>query len=602
MANELARLNVRLQLQNQQLLSGLERSQRKLATFTQKSNKTLNSFRRTAVSSFKAVGVAAGGLSLAAIGSGVVRVAADFESLRISLQTVTGSAEAAKQAFTDIQEFTASTPFQLQEVTNAFIKLQARGLDPGTDALRAYGNVAAGMSKTLDQFVEAVGDAATGEFERLKEFGIIARSQGEDVQFTFRGITTTVRKEAAAIEGYLKQIGEVDFAGATADQMDTFTGKVSNLKDALATLADQFATNSGLMTGLKRFTGFLTDSINALTEGREFLTPFGQAIEEVTDRLDFLRNEQEKGRFTLFPGGNEAVEDQIILMSNLLDRLKDQRDEFLEVQSATPGSDTFVGPLPAAAPTQTPAATGLSESEKEFQKWRSTLIDVGKETETLQRKVEFLDTALLEGSINAEEHRIELERLTGAQGEHIGSLDKALVKTSDKVAEVGRGALDMGFAFSSAFEDAVLGGEKVSEMLEGLARDVSQVALRQLITAPLGTAVSGGISKTFPGFATGGAFTVGGTGGTDSQTVAFRATPGERVTISPPGAGGGGSIVNIYNTPGSEAKVSRSNSSSGQEIINVVISEISKDIAGGGSTAQTLEGLYGLRRQGVMRT
>lgn len=38
-----------------------------------------------------------------------------------------------------------------------------------------------------------------------------------------------------------------------------------------------------------------------------------------------------------------------------------------------------------------------------------------------------------------------------------------------------------------------------------------------------------------PGFATGGQFTVGGSGGTDSQMVAFRATPGERVTIETPG-------------------------------------------------------------------
>lgn len=46
----------------------------------------------------------------------------------------------------------------------------------------------------------------------------------------------------------------------------------------------------------------------------------------------------------------------------------------------------------------------------------------------------------------------------------------------------------------------------------------------------------GGIpgSLGLPGFATGGQFTVGGGGGTDSQLVAFKATPGERVTIETP--------------------------------------------------------------------
>lgn len=60
-----------------------------------------------------------------------------------------------------------------------------------------------------------------------------------------------------------------------------------------------------------------------------------------------------------------------------------------------------------------------------------------------------------------------------------------------------------------------------------------------------------GVGKWFGslfGFANGGEFKVGGAGGTDSQLVAFRATPGERVTVQTPGQqrGGGPSIV-IHN-------------------------------------------------------
>jgi hypothetical protein len=42
-------------------------------------------------------------------------------------------------------------------------------------------------------------------------------------------------------------------------------------------------------------------------------------------------------------------------------------------------------------------------------------------------------------------------------------------------------------------------------------------------------------SSPLPGFKTGGSFEVGGQGGTDSQTVAFRATPGEMVNVKRPG-------------------------------------------------------------------
>lgn len=50
-----------------------------------------------------------------------------------------------------------------------------------------------------------------------------------------------------------------------------------------------------------------------------------------------------------------------------------------------------------------------------------------------------------------------------------------------------------------------------------------------------GKSGGGGGGKYIPGFASGGSFEVGGQGGTDSQLVAFRATPGERVRVSTPG-------------------------------------------------------------------
>jgi hypothetical protein len=56
------------------------------------------------------------------------------------------------------------------------------------------------------------------------------------------------------------------------------------------------------------------------------------------------------------------------------------------------------------------------------------------------------------------------------------------------------------------------------------------------------------LTGKMPGFANGGSFAVAGGGGTDSQLVQFMATPGERVTVTPPGRGGGsGSGINMTN-------------------------------------------------------
>lgn len=199
---------------------------------------------------------------------GLARSGAETQKLKASLETVTGSAKNAQAAFKLIEDFASSTPFQLDEVVGAFIKLKALGLDPSKDALLAYGNTASAMGKSLDQFIEAVADAATGEFERLKEFGIKARQQGDSVSLTFQGVTTTIGNNAAEIEQYLRGIGTVQFAGAMERQMSTIGGLSSNLVDQMGALARSIGEEGGfnaayqsVLQGLIKFTTQVVDGI-----------------------------------------------------------------------------------------------------------------------------------------------------------------------------------------------------------------------------------------------------------------------------------------------------------------------------------------------------
>ena len=203
-------------------------------------------------------------LAFGALASDVLNTSREFQRLHTQLETVTGSAKAGAQAFDLLRDFAAHTPFQLTEVVTAFAKLKAQGLDPSEAALRSYGNTAAGMGKSLDQMVEAVADAAVGEFERLKEFGIKARSQGDQVTFTFKGVSTTVKKESEDIQNYLRRIGEIDFAGGMERQMSNLDGAMSNLSDSwdnlMATIGDS-QTAIDVVNGLS---GSLTNFSNAL--------------------------------------------------------------------------------------------------------------------------------------------------------------------------------------------------------------------------------------------------------------------------------------------------------------------------------------------------
>lgn len=195
-------------------------------------NKSMSDALQTAGKFGAGVALAVGGLGVMAI-----KNAAQFETMGVSLKTAFGgSAEAAKKAQDSITTFAAKTPYQLEEVLSSFLKLKNLGLDPSEEALTSYGNTASSMGKSLNQMIEAVADASTGEFERLKEFGIKASSQGDKVSFTFQGVTTTVKKNSEEIQKYLLAIGNTKFAGGMEAQSQTIAGLWSTLADA-ATIA-----------------------------------------------------------------------------------------------------------------------------------------------------------------------------------------------------------------------------------------------------------------------------------------------------------------------------------------------------------------------------
>ena len=214
------------------------------------------------------------GLGIAAALALPIKAAADMEKLNVSLKTsFQGNQKAAKEAFDTITKFADKTPYELEEVMTGFVKLKNMGLDPSTEALTAYGNTASAMGKSLNDMVEAVADAATGEFERLKEFGIKASSQGEKVTFMFQGVKTTVGKNSKEIEQYLKYIGNVKFAGGIEEQSKTFWGMFSTMMDGInkssAKIGDIYLPKIKEMTKSMTETA---DKISAWIKNNESLT------------------------------------------------------------------------------------------------------------------------------------------------------------------------------------------------------------------------------------------------------------------------------------------------------------------------------------------
>ena len=212
-------------------------------------------------------------VSVSAGMSKLVQTARQTDILTASLKTMTGSSENAAMAFSELQKFAAQTPYTLDQSVQAFTKLVSLGLNPSQKAIESYGNTASAMGKDLTQMIEAVADATTGEFERLKEFGIKAKQQGDQVSFTFQGVTTTVGKNAAEIEGYLQGLGNNQFAGAMANRMATLDGALSNLQDSWDGLfrAISSAGTGEAIAEQVRYASSALDDLNAAISSGEAL-------------------------------------------------------------------------------------------------------------------------------------------------------------------------------------------------------------------------------------------------------------------------------------------------------------------------------------------
>ena len=61
-------------------------------------------------------------------------------------------------------------------------------------------------------------------------------------------------------------------------------------------------------------------------------------------------------------------------------------------------------------------------------------------------------------------------------------------------------ANQLGFSFSSAFEDAIIKGKSFSDVLKGLEQDIARIILRASVTQPLGNALAGGVNSLMGSF------------------------------------------------------------------------------------------------------
>ncbi|GAB4042586.1 hypothetical protein [Spirosoma litoris] len=182
-------------------------------------------------------GLAAGIIKM---GTAIVSVRAEYELLEKQLETTLGNKGVAAEAQQIITNFANKTPHEIADVTSAFNRLVDIGIAPTEKELFQLSNVALSKGKTIEDYVELIADAQQNQFDRLAEFSINAKNNGETVDFTFKGVTTTVKNTTTEINKYLLSLGDLPgIAGQTEAAGKTLSGQWSTLGDTFKGIANE---------------------------------------------------------------------------------------------------------------------------------------------------------------------------------------------------------------------------------------------------------------------------------------------------------------------------------------------------------------------------
>ena len=437
----------------------------------------------------------AGVASLGALTGRLVSVQRQFDVLNSSLVTVTGGSEEAERAFAWIKEFAATTPYALAEVTEAFVRMKALGLDASREALVSYGNTASAMGKSLNQMIEAVADASTGEFERLKEFGIRARQERDQVTLTFRGVETTVRNSSEEIVRYLRRIGEEDFGGAMAERAKTLDGALSNLGD---TWDELFRTVNAAGVGQVIYdsVALATQGVQNLINNVNALRSYWQQTEQ--QQVDGLVAERQRWEGSLSrakPGSFQAIKakEAIEEINGEIRKLQESFERQAQVASvAAVKTEQAVKPV-AAAIGKTGAvakeagdaierllleldADAVAEAARAVdayhRAWAQHLNGLDEQRRGLEEQVELYgltEAQIAAVTLRRAEETLEVARANGVAADYLAALAREVALRREIAGAAG--TLEAKRANAEAAQTAAREWERTAQEIEGAIYD-----------------------------------------------------------------------------------------------------------------------------------
>lgn len=510
----LSTLTVRLSANSAQLVAEFGKAQKRARTFGDR----MKGVARVASRAF--VGLAAAAVpSLIAVGSAGIEAADNLAKtsakLGISADQLAGLRFAAEQTGVGLKTLDLGLQRMVRRVAEAAkgtgeaqkaikeLGLDARvlaALSPDeqfrriADAMQDVGSqsdkVRLGFKLFDSEGVGLVNTLAAGRGE-LNKFAEEARSFG--LALTDRQLDNVQKAADAqnrvskAFAGFSRQLG-ASLSPAIKIASDATASFISTITNSLPTWAAWASAILGVERNLKNLT---------LTELNAEALTLKNRIGDLVDQRDALLDIRERTGFNIEgvnPDGLDKVIENIGALTTRYQDVQAAITDLERISDRNGDGGVFAAIVPSAE-----QRAALSEVQ---QRWRAMATDLESFIQQQER------SAASAASI-FQQTRTPIENFMSRIREARDLLDKGFITddtfdrynrilseglvdpVKDAVDEVKEKGNELGLTFSSAFEDAIVEGNKFRDVLEGIYKDIIRIAARKFITEPLGNFFGG---------------------------------------------------------------------------------------------------------------
>lgn len=438
---------------------------------------------------------------------------------------------------------------------NTAIAATASVFSSGSDAGTSFKNFLTRLTPASKQAAEAMAALDISFFNAdgsMREIGAIAEELSSKMGglsdealtiamkdiFGLDGMRTAIAlmdQGASGVAAFQAKIAEASATDQAAARMQGFNGEIEKLSGAFESLQLAIA-QSGLLQTITDLVAFVADMVVKLSELNPEMLKWGTiiagvgvAIGPVLISLGLLT--------TAFAAISAPVTLTIAAVAALGVGLVALIANFDQVKAAVLGFTTYIVEQFQALPARLleiggQIIQGLADGiNAKWEEVKAGIADIPNniansftgffQIKSPSRLMQGIGSFIMEGLGNG---------MKSMEGDVVGVADGM--------------AASVGGAFMSIIDGSKSVGEALSGLFKSIGTQFLQSGISGLSGMGGGLGFLGKMIGGMFGFRSGGSFQVGGSGGVDSQLVAFKASPNERVSITKPGQelSGGGSI------------------------------------------------------------